>query len=109
MARQWSTALAVVAVLTVAGAVLWGGATRPPATLALALAGAVALLLAGRSGQVLRLSPLAVPPLAMAALAMLQLVPLPPFIREAVSPASARMTALVFSGAAPRWQPLTND
>jgi O-antigen ligase len=50
---------------------LWSGSAHPPATLALAAASALLLLLASR--QPLELTPLALPPLALALLCLVQL------------------------------------
>jgi O-antigen ligase len=62
-----------LALLLPAAAVLWSGTSHPPATLALAAASALLLLLAR---QPLRLTPLALPPLALALMCALQLLPL---------------------------------
>ena len=107
------TALRGLAAVALLGAVAWAGAARPPATLALALVGALALAAAiaeVREDRPLVGSPLAIPLLAMTVLALAQLVPLPPSLRQIVAPETERMTELVLRGIAHgRWRPITSD
>jgi hypothetical protein len=109
--RSLDAALVACAALALVGATVWAGAARPPALLVLAATGGVSLLVASARAQRRRLSvslaPLALPPLAMAALCALQLVPLPPLLVRALAPETARTTARVLGELG--WRPLTAD
>jgi O-antigen ligase len=108
--RAISMLIEVTAIGAVAGAVLWGGAIRPPASLALAGAGALLLLLAAAEEEEPRLSPLALPILVVLAAALAQLVPLPHGLRALLSPSGERITELVLRGIPhASWRPLTTD
>jgi O-Antigen ligase len=100
-------ALCATAIL---GAVVWGGATRWPATIAVAAVGALALAAALLEGPA-RLPPLAMPLLALAALEVVQLVPLPPGLRAALSPDSDAVLRAALRGleAEGHWRPITWD
>ncbi|HUS63776.1 MAG TPA: O-antigen ligase family protein [Kofleriaceae bacterium] len=106
--------LRAAAAVALVGGLLWGGATRPPATLTLAVVGAVALIAAlveqHRREERVVFPPLAVPLAALTAATLLQLVPLPAGLRAWLNPEGERVTELVLRGIAHAgWRPLTAD
>jgi len=106
--RRAATATLVAAV---AGTTLWlGGAPPGAAVLALLLsATALGLLVAADQGRLV-VPPLALLPLSVAGLCVLQLVPLPPALAGVLSPplGELRAFALVPLGLE-RWRPLSHD
>ena len=93
------------------GGLLWSGSARSPATLVLAALGALALVVAASDGPRLLLPPAALPLLVLGAACLLQLVPLPPAVKAALSPVAARTELRALAGLEDpsRWRPLTAD
>ena len=106
--RRAATAALVAAI---AGTTLWLGGAPPGAAVLATLASATALglLVAADQGRLV-VPPLALLPLSVAGLCLLQLVPLPPALAGALSPplGELRAFALVPLGL-DRWRPLSHD
>ena len=106
--RRAATACLVAAV---AGTTLWlGGAPPGAAVLAVLLsATALGLLVAADQGRLV-VPPLALLPLSVAGLCVLQLVPLPPALAGALSPPLAELRAFALVPLdLDRWRPLSHD
>lgn len=96
-----------------AAAVLLAGGTRPPASLALATAAAIALglaLVSARKSGGPAMQPLAWPLLIACGATLVQLVPLPHAVRALLSPSSERAIELALRELPhSSWRPLTAD
>jgi hypothetical protein len=103
---------AVLLAGALAGAPALAGATKPPFTIALASAAAVALvtLYATRRTSSVYLPAFALPLMALALLTLLQVLPLPPLLFGFVTPTAAHVNALTERDLASRpWHCISRD